>query len=78
MSCARGGEDREEKFIDRKILQRENNTDKVTFAWPMNQRNKAVSALLFLGGICHAANDANLVVARLRKEQYQVSRMQFY
>jgi hypothetical protein len=43
----------------------------------MNQGNKAVSALLFLEGICHAANDANLVVARQRKEQYQVSWMQF-
>ena len=71
MSCVRGGEDCEEKFIDRKIIQRETTTDKVTFAWPMNERNKAVSALLYLEGICHAANDANLVVARQRKEQYQ-------
>ena len=72
----RGGEDCEEKFIDRKIIQRETTTDKVTFAWSMNQRNKAVSTLLYLEGICHAANDANLVVARQRKEQYQVSWMQ--
>lgn len=65
-----------EKFIDRKIytIERNSNTDKVTFAWPMNQRNKAVSALLYLEGICHyiAAYDSNLAVARQRKEQYHV------
>ena len=67
----RGGEDCEEKFIDRKIIQRETTADKVTFAWSINQRNKAVSTLLYLEGISNAANDANLVVARQRKEQYQ-------